>query len=77
METPTQASEEMRKHAAVAEAVYGVGTALDLRHNPGDEQDHKELTGFADQHKGWLTHCLRGGLRSPWSIRKKFVRGAV
>src|SRR5271166_321808 len=76
-DSPSQAGEEVLQLAAVAETVDGVGTALDLRHDPGNEKDQEKLSGFADQHEGWLTHCLRAGLRRPGSMRKKFVRGAV
>ena len=41
-DAPGQASKEVREHSAVTEAVDGVGAALDLRHDPGDEKHDDE-----------------------------------
>src|SRR5208283_3738818 len=45
-DSPGQAGEEVRELAAAAEAVDGVGASLDLRHDPGDEQDRQEWYGL-------------------------------
>ena len=39
----------MREHATVAQAVDGVGTPFDLRHNPGDEKGHEERDELGDE----------------------------
>src|SRR5580704_14432801 len=43
----------MRELAGVAEAIDTEGTALDLRHDPGDENYDKEGNGLADDPEQW------------------------
>jgi len=43
----------MRELTAAAEAVDGVGTSFDLRHDPSDEEDPKERDGLGDEQEAW------------------------
>ncbi len=51
--SPSQAGEEMRQLAAAAEAVNGVGAALNLRHDPGNENGHEERNRLGDVPEAW------------------------
>jgi len=75
--SPSQAGKEVRELTAVAEAVDGVGAALDPRHDPGDEKDQEELHGLADEQEAWRGHCVRDGLRGLWSSRVESVADEV
>src|SRR5271167_4544479 len=55
----------MREHATVAQAVDGVGAALDLRHGPGDEKNYEEGDELGDDpaqraHSGGGVGFFRG-----------------
>jgi hypothetical protein len=65
----------VRDPTAVAEAVDGHGTALDFRHDPGDENYENEWNGFGDdsEQRGHL--CAR--LCAIWIGRVEFVADAV
>src|SRR5208282_5753819 len=71
-DTPGHASEEVRKPAAAAQAVNGVGASLDLRHDPGDEENGKERNGLPDEFP-YGHRYLRGSLRAPGRRRIKLV----
>ena len=76
-DAPSQAREEVPHFAAVAKAVDGVGAALDLRHDPGYEENYEELDRLADEHEAWRAHCVRDGLRGLWNIGEKLVPDTV
>ena len=63
--SPGHASEEVLEHATVAEAINRVGTALDLGHDPGDENSNKERNQLGDEtearrYLGWGVRLWRG-----------------
>ncbi len=76
-DSPTQAGQEVRELAAAAQAVDGVGAALDLRHDPGDDEYQEELNRLAGKQEAGRGHCVRGALRGRWSGREKLVDDEV
>src|ERR1035437_10153912 len=60
--SPGESGEKVRNLTVVAKAIDGVGTALDLRHDPGDEEDDDQGDGLIDESRleGYLRHVLRG-----------------
>ncbi len=50
--TPQASSrQEEGEFALAAKAVDGLGAALDLRHDPSDEESSEQRDGFVDQHR--------------------------
>src|SRR3984957_3841714 len=69
---PSQTSQEVCELSAVAETVDGDGAALDLRHDPGDEDCYEERDGLGDEQKAWRSG-LRRGIRGLGNRRMNFV----
>src|ERR1017187_201440 len=60
--SPGESGEKVCNLTAAAKTIDGVGTALDLRHDPGDEEHDEQEKGLIDERRleGYLRHVLRG-----------------
>src|SRR5208283_1845775 len=65
-DSPYESGEKARNLTAAAKAIDRVGTALDLRHDPGSKQDREEGDGFVEEHQ--LDGHVRGDLLDVWSM---------
>lgn len=66
-DSPAESGEKVRNLTAAAQAVDGVGTALDLRHDPGDEEDRDQGDRLVEEHQH--DRHVRGDLLDVWSLR--------
>jgi hypothetical protein len=59
----------------IPETINGVGTAFDLRHDPGDEKDHEEIESLDEDPHQWRN--LLAWLHVFWRRREELVANEV